>query len=418
MGAEFLAETTNEANVPGLTSLRISKAKPGVHSDGKGLLLRVSPQGAKSWVLRIQHEGRRRDFGLGSLDWVTLADARSEAARLRADIKRGTEPITRITQRETNAARIVVPSFEEAARQCYAALEGGWEDKRKKNWLTSLENHIFPQIGKKPVDAIDSAVVREALAPIWLTIPDSSRRILQRITAVLDFAHIQKWRSEETSLRTVTKGLPRQNDRGSHFQAMPYADVPAFMRRLIDEPATVSRDALRFLIYAAARSNEVRGATWPEINLEKAIWSVPAERMKARVAHQVPLPPQAVALLRTYWKARRSDDALVFYYKADKPLSDMTLTKTLRMMGIEGATVHGFRSSFTDWCSERTNVPKEVADKALAHQIPDQVEAAYRRTDYFDKRRKLMVTWANYLHGVTPQSRRSTGHQPASVAKD
>ena len=395
--------------MPRLSSLRVSKAKPGVHSDGNGLLLRVTPLGSKSWVLRVQHDGRRRDFGLGSVDWVSLADARAEAARLRAEIKRGSEPISRSTKREQSAARVVVPSFEIAARQCYAALESGWDDKRKKNWLTSLENHIFPRIGKKPVDIIDSALVRDALAPIWLKIPDTSRRILQRITAVLDYAHIQNWRPEETSLRTVVKGLPRQTDRGSHFEAMDYGEVPPFVQRLIDEPTTVSRDALRFLIYTAARSNEVRGATWSEIDLEKGIWSVPAERMKARIAHQVPLSPQAVDLLRSYWAARRSNDAIVFSAKGTKPLSDMTLTKALRTMGVTDATVHGFRSSFTDWSSERTNYPKEVADKALAHQIPDQVEAAYRRTVFFDKRCKLMTLWANYLHGDSAK--------PRSVAK-
>jgi len=252
-------------------------------------------------------------------------------------------------------------------------------------------------------------LVRDALAPIWLKIPDTSRRILQRITAVLDYAHIQNWRPEETSLRTVVKGLPRQTDRGSHFEAMDYGEVPPFVQRLIDEPTTVSRDALRFLIYTAARSNEVRGATWSEIDLEKGIWSVPAERMKARIAHQVPLSPQAVDLLRSYWAARRSNDAIVFSAKGTKPLSDMTLTKALRTMGVTDATVHGFRSSFTDWSSERTNYPKEVADKALAHQIPDQVEAAYRRTVFFDKRRKLMMLWANYLHGASAK--------PRSVAK-
>ncbi|WP_448140429.1 tyrosine-type recombinase/integrase [Sphingopyxis fribergensis] len=402
----------------GLTALKVSKARPGVHCDGKGLLLKVSPHGAKSWVLRVQHQGRRRDFGLGSIDWVSLADARASAATLRADIKRGIEPIQRITQREQAATRVIVPTFEQAARRCYDALKEGWDDKRRKNWLTSLENHIFPRIGNKPVDSIDSAVVRDALAPIWLEIPDTSRRILQRITAVLDFAHIQKWREAETSLRTVTKGLPRQTDRSRHFDAMPFDDVPAFVRRLIVEPTTITRDALRFLIYTAARSNEVRGAIWPEIDLEKAIWSIPAERMKARVAHQVPLPPQAVELLRVHWRARRSDEALVFSIKGTKPLSDMTLSQALRKMITDKATVHGFRSSFTDWASERTNFPKEVADKALAHQVPDKVEAAYRRTVFFDKRRKLMTAWAKFLHGPAPERDRSLSVDEASANMD
>ena len=381
-----------------LTVLRVARAKPGTYCDGKGLLLRVTPTGAKSWMLRIQHNGRRRDFGLGSVDWVTLAEARAAAAALRADIKKGIESIDRETKRNRVASVQALPTLEQAARKCYDALASGWDDRRKKNWITSLENHIFPLIGKRPIDAVDSAMVRGALEPIWLKIPETARRILQRITAVLDFAHIEGWRPDETSLRTVVKGLPRQNDRGKHFEAMPYAEIPVLIDRLEREPS-ISRDALRFLIYTAARSNEVRNATWSEFDLDAGVWSIPAERMKARIAHAVPLSPPAIGLLRAYWRARRGDDALVFSIKGQKPLSDMTLSTLLRSLDVGSYTVHGFRSSFTDWAAERTRFPKEVADKALAHRIPDQVEAAYRRTDFFEKRGKLMTAWANYLHG-------------------
>lgn len=391
-----------------LTALRVAKAKPGTYCDGKCLLLRVRPTGSRNWILRIRHNGRRRDFGLGSVDWVTLAEARAAAAALRADIKKGIEPIDRETKRNRAAPVQSIPTFEQASRKCYDALSKGWDDRRKKNWITSLENHIFPLIGRKPIDAVDSAIVRGALEPIWLKIPETARRILQRITAVLDFAHIEGWRPDETSLRTVVKGLPRQNDRGKHFEAMPYAEVPALVDRLEREPS-ISRDALRFLIYTAARSNEVRNATWPEFDLDAGIWSIPAERMKARVAHSVPLSTPAIALLKAYWCARRGDDALVFSIKGQKPLSDMTLSTLLRSLNVGSYTVHGFRSSFTDWAAERTSFPKEVADKALAHRIPDQVEAAYRRTDFFEKRRKLMTVWANYLHGEQPSVRTSAG---------
>ncbi|APR51030.1 site-specific integrase [Sphingomonas koreensis] len=381
-----------------LTALRVAKAKPGTYCDGKGLLLRVTPTGAKSWMLRIQHNGRRRDFGLGSADWVTLAEARATAAALRADIKKGIEAIGRETKRNITSKTQLIPTFDEAARKCYETLSEGWDDRRKKNWISSLENHTFPLIGRKPIDTVDSAMVRGALEPIWLKIPETARRILQRISSVLDFAHIEGWRREETSLRTVIKGLPRQTDRGKHFEAMPYAEAPSLIDRLISEP-TVSRDALRLLIYTAARSNEIRNATWPEFDLDAGVWSIPAERMKARVAHTVPLSAPAVALLKTYWRARRGDDALVFSIGGKKPLSDMTLSKLLKALNVGSYTVHGFRSSFTDWAAERTRFPKEVADKALAHRIPDQVEAAYRRTDFFEKRGKLMSAWANYLHG-------------------
>ncbi|RSU95613.1 tyrosine-type recombinase/integrase [Sphingomonas koreensis] len=270
-----------------LTALRVAKAKPGTYCDGKGLLLRVTPTGAKSWMLRIQHNGRRRDFGLGSADWVTLAEARATAAALRADIKKGIEAIGRETKRNITSKTQLIPTFDEAARKCYETLSEGWDDRRKKNWISSLENHTFPLIGRKPIDTVDSAMVRGALEPIWLKIPETARRILQRISSVLDFAHIEGWRREETSLRTVIKGLPRQTDRGKHFEAMPYAEAPSLIDRLISEP-TVSRDALRLLIYTAARSNEIRNATWPEFDLDAGVWSIPAERMKARVAHTVP----------------------------------------------------------------------------------------------------------------------------------
>jgi integrase len=260
-----------------------------------------------------------------------------------------------------------------------------------------LTNHVFPMIGSKPVDEIGSALVCEVLAPIWLEIPDTANRILQRIGAVLDFAHIKGWRTEETSLRSVRKGLPRQVKADTHLEAMPYADVPAFMAGLADAAPTVGRDALRFTVYTAVRSNETRFAAWPEFDLEQGIWSIPAERMKAGEAHVVPLSRPVVALLRRLWKARESDDALVFSANGSKPISDMTMTKILRDGGLAGCTVHGFRSSFTDWAAETTDFAKEIADKALAHKLPNRVEAAYRRTDFFDKRRKLMAKWAAYL---------------------
>ena len=290
-----------------------------------------------------------------------------------------------------------MPSFETAARACYESMRAGWKNKRHESWISSLTNHVFPMIGSKPVDEIDSALVCEALSPIWLEIPDTANRILQRIGAVLDFAHIKGWRKEETSLRSVRKGLPRQAATAGHLEAMPYGDVPAFMAGLADAAPTVGRDALRFTVYTAVRSNETRFAVWPEFDLENGVWSIPAGRMKAGEAHVVPLSRPAVVLLRRLWKVRESDDTLVFSANGIKPISDMTMTKILRDGGIAGCTVHGFRSSFTDWAAETTYFPKEVADKALAHKLPNRVEAAYRRTDFFEKRRKLMAKWAAYL---------------------
>ena len=380
-----------------LTALKVKNARPGRHADGGGLYLLVKDSGARSWVLRMQLKGVRRDFGLGSLRDVSLSDARTAASAMRREIKHGVDPVA-----VRRAARVTVPSFEIAARACYDALCQGWKNSRHASWLSSLENHVFPMIGTKPVDGIDSALVVEVLAPIWLTIPDTARRILQRIGAVLDFAHIKGWRREETSLRSVRKGLPRQNERAGHLEAMPYAEAPAFMALLASAAATTGRDALRLTIYTAVRSNETRFAVWPEFDLDNGIWSIPAERMKAGEAHIVPLPASAVTILRKRWAERESDDSLVFTANNGKPISDMTMTKILRDGGIGGYTVHGFRSAFTNWVAEQTDFPKEVADKALAHKLPNRVEAAYRRTDFFAKRRELMALWAAHLDSAPP----------------
>ena len=242
-------------------------------------------------------------------------------------------------------------------------------------------------------------MVRDALAPIWLTIPETSRRALQRIGVVLDFAHIKGWRPTETSSKSVRKGLPRQAATERHFEAMPSDDVPAYMQKLAAATPTVGRDALRFTVLNAVRSNETRFAVWSEFVLDKAVWTIPAGRMKMNQTHMVPLAPAAVEILRRRWDGRSTDEGLVFFSKPKKPISNMTMSKVFRDDGIPTITVHGFRSSFTDWAAETTSVPKEVVDKALAHKLPDKVEAAYLRTDFFDRRRHLMTMWADYVAG-------------------
>lgn len=384
-----------------LTALKVKNAKPGRHTDGRGLCLLVKDSGARTWVLRMQKDGRRRDYGLGSAMDVSLADARDAAAALRRKVREGTDPVA-----ERRKARKIVPNFEKAARDCYEAMKEGWKNQRHASWISSLENHVFPAIGSKPVNEMDSATVVNVLSPIWLAIPDTARRILQRIGAVLDFAHIKGWLPGELSLRSVRKGLPRQADKGAHLEAMPYADVPALMRKLATAAPTTGRDALRFTIYNAVRSNETRFAVWAEFDLDKAVWTIPGERMKAGETHVVPLSAPAMALLRKRWNERINDTGLVFSNDGEKAISDMTMTKLLRDDGIKGVTVHGFRSSFTDWAAERTRFPKEVADKALAHKLPNKVEAAYRRTDFFEKRRSLMARWAEHLDRAPVKGRK------------
>lgn len=380
-----------------LTVLKVRNAKPGRHVDGRGLCLVVKPSGARTWVLRMQLKGHRRDYGLGSAHDVSLTDARTAAAELRRRVRDGFDPVA-----ERRKARKVIPTFEAATRTCHETLGDGWKDGHHARWLSGFERHLFPRIGKKPVDKVDSACVVEALSPIWLEIPETARRLLQRIGVVLDFAHVKGWVPEEVSLRSVRKGLPRQNDKRGHMEAMPYADVPALIQKLAAAAPTTGRDALRFTIYNAVRSNETRLAVWTEFDLDSAVWTIPAERMKAGATHIVPLSAPVVALLCKRWDERTSDTGLVFSNDGKKPISDMTMTKLLRDDGLTSITVHGFRSTFTDWAAEYTDFPKEVADKALAHKLPNKVEAAYRRTDFFEKRRSLMKQWADYLGNIAP----------------
>lgn len=381
-----------------LTAIKVRTAKPGRHFDMHGLCLVVRPSGSRAWVLRMQFKGKRRDFGLGPVHDVSLADARCRAAELRKMVRAGLDPV-----KERGLRRADVPTFEMVARRCYEAMKGGWKDRRHASWLASLENHVFPEIGAKRIDAIGSSEVLSVLEPIWLTIPDTARRILQRIGAILDFAHIKGMVPAEVSLRSVTRGLPRQGQQVSHRAAMPYAEVPAFWAALNRQDNSVGRDALKLTILTAVRSNETRLASWREFDLDAATWSIPAARMKMKQPHLVPLSPPALKLLHRMRAehaaliSRPLDDRLLFTANGRTPISDMTMLKAIRDMKQATITVHGFRSSFADWAAECTSVAKEVAEKALAHRVPNAVEAAYRRTDFFDKRRTLMAEWAKHI---------------------
>lgn len=382
-----------------LTTLKVRTARPGRHADTHGLYLVVRPTGSRSWILRMQYKGARRDFGLGPVHDVSLSDARCLAIELRKMVRSGKDPV-----KERGLRRASAPTFEMVARRCYEAMKGGWKDRRNASWLSSFENHVFDEIGAKRIDTIDSAQVLKVLEPIWLAKPDTARRILQRIGAVLDYAHIKGMIADEVSLRSVTRGLPRQTREVTHRAAMPHAQVPSFLQKLARQPVTVGRDALQLTILTAVRSNETRFATWDEFDLEAASWSIPAARMKMKQPHVVPLSAPAVALLKRLKKegqALHGSDLtgrMLFTHSGKKPISDTTMLKAIRDMKIGDVTVHGFRSSFADWAAECTRFPKEVTEKALAHRVPNAVEAAYRRTDFFDKRRVLMSKWADYLN--------------------
>jgi integrase len=382
-----------------LTAIQVKNAKAGRHADANGLYLVVRTTGSRSWVLRAQQAGKRADFGLGSASTVTLAQARTKANELRAKLRAGETVRLTPPPKETPA-----PTFSEAARACHDAIKGGWRNRHHSaSWLASLENHVLPKIGGSRVNDVTSAMVRDALAPIWLVIPETARRVLQRVRTVLEYSHIMGWCPDEVSLRSVCRGLPRQPVQDNHFASMPYEQVPQLVRQLNGLPETPGRDALLFTIFNAVRSGETRRAVWTEVDLDTTTWSIPAERMKMRKPHIVPLSPQAVAVLRRRWLYRSSDEGLVFSTAGTKPLSDMTMAKVLRSLGHREVTVHGFRSSFTDWAAEKTDFAKEVVDKALAHQLPDRVEAAYRRTDFLERRRSLMKAWSEHLGGLSAE---------------
>jgi integrase len=380
--------------VGNLTAFQVKHAKKGRHGDGKGLYLLVSPTGAKSWMLRVQVDGRRRDFGLGSLDLISLQEARDKALEGRKMAKAGFDPSL-----EWKKLRTALPTFEEAARRYHEAVKGGWRNsKHPTQWINTLEKYAFPVIGSTTVDKIDAPDIQRVLIPIWQTVPETARRVRQRVAVVLDYAKGQGWRSTEAPMRAVNSLMKAiKQPRKGNFAAMPYKEVPAFLQKLRDADQTIGRLALQFLILTAARSGEVRGATWGEIDLESGQWNLPASRMKMGEPHSVPLTAAASAVLE---QARHfstgSDDALIFPGLKRKPLSDMTLSKALKASGGDAFTVHGFRSSFRDWVAEQTSYPREWAEAALAHSVPNRVEAAYRRTKFLDQRRGMMNDWAGF----------------------
>lgn len=376
--------------------------EPGRYSDGEGLLLQISASGGKSWLVRIQINGRRRDIGLGEVRHVSLREARLEAAAIKKLAKSGIDPLE-----ERRKVEIVIPTFEQAAQRAHAELVKGWKNgKHTKQWIKTLELYAYPKLGKLRVDQIDGPLIRDVLAEIWLEIPETARRVRQRIGTVLDWSYASGFRTSEAPMRSISKGLPRQPKKTGHFAALPYAEVPAFLRRLSARGTSSSRLALEALILTAVRSGEVRGAKWPELNDELTLWTIPAERMKAGVAHTVPLSPQAAEIFAQARTLRIKGCDLIFPgANADTALSDMALLELVRGMSLP-ATVHGFRSSFRDWAAEETDVAREIAEAALAHTLENKVEAAYRRTDFLAKRRELMKAWADFC---VPVARNGVG---------
>lgn len=379
------------------------KKEPGRYADGLGLYLCINEKGARWWQWRGVVHGKRREIGVGSVRIVSLEEARKVAARYRAIARSGGDPAaTRDAERnrereEAEARERKAVTFEEAARRVHAEhiVPVNRSAKANAQWLATLEADAFPVIGSKPVASITQGDLLAVLSPIWLSKAETARRIRQRMNAVLDWARGRGLGEGVHPMEGISKALPRQPDKDRHFAALPWRDVPALMER-IEAMDGVGALALRFAILTAARSGEVRGARWEEIDLDAKVWTVPPQRMKGKREHRVPLAEPTLAVLRVAETAAGAREGLVFRSpQAERPLSDMALSAVLRRLKVP-VTVHGFRSSFRDWAEEAGNYPFEVKEAALAHTVRSRTERAYRRGDLFEARRGMMEAWGAF----------------------
>ncbi|WPP05876.1 tyrosine-type recombinase/integrase [Methylocella tundrae] len=373
-------------------------AEPGRHADGGNLYLRVDASGAARWTFMWMRNGRQREAGLGSRDLVSLAQARELAGHMRESLSKGIDPLdARAAERRANAARV---TFGESADALLASKESGWRnEKHKAQWRMTLE-HYAASLRPIAVADVSTQDVLRALQPIWRTKPETASRLRGRIEAVIDSARVAghiddrapnpaRWGGHLEMLLPKPAKLSR-----GHHAAMPYQEIPAFLARLRQAEGMGAR-ALELVILTAARSGEVLGAVWPEVNFEARIWTVPASRMKAAREHRIPLSEAAIKLLAAIAEFKIGD----FVFPGQKPgksLSNMALDMTLRRLKADGVTAHGFRSAFRDWAGEETHYAREIAEAALAHQIGDKAEQAYRRGDALEKRRALMDDWAAF----------------------
>lgn len=382
-----------------LKTAQVKNAKSGKHHDGQGLYLVVTER-SKKWVQRGTINGKRREYGLGAASDVGLAEVRETASRYRRMIKDGIDPA--IERKRVQAEQLAqeqeveTPTFREVAFEVHKEHSPTWKNQKAiKEWLSSIERYVFPAIGDLPVDEVTGPMVRDILAEIWLTKPDTARKIRQRLGIILDVAHGKGYRDHEAPRRSFVAGLPKQ-PKGEHFSAMPWGEVPDFIAHMperLGASASVLR-AIEFVILTAARSGEVRKASWSEIDLDKKVWTRPAAHMKAGIEHNIPLSSRAIELLG------EPGDGLIFpSRKSGRALSDMTLSMPLRRADV-GYTMHGFRSSFRDWCGEATSTPREVAEACLAHAVGSTVERAYARSDLLEKRRAVMDQWASFCCGA------------------
>ena len=391
-----------------LTPFAVKNAKTGRHADGGGLNLLVKESGARSWVYRFMLKGKSRDIGLGPAsgpDIISLSKARDLASAHRLKVKAGIDPLAE-RHREAaealaaaQAAKIAGVTFRYVAEAYIAANEGSWRNgKHRQQWRNTLASYVYPVMGELPVADIGTAHVLQILEPIWQEKPETASRIRGRIEALLDAAKARGYREGENPARWrghIAQILPARSKltRG-HHKALAYSELPSFMSQLRAREAMAAL-ALEFVILTATRTSEMLGAKWGEVDLEKAIWTIPAVRMKAGKEHRVPLSPRAIEILQTV-KLKSSE--WLFPSEKGGKLSTMAMSMLLRRMKLD-CTVHGFRSAFRDWSAECTGYAHEVCEMALAHTIGNKAEAAYRRGDMFEKRRRLMEDWAAYCIG-------------------
>lgn len=364
---------------------------PGKYTDGHGLFLKVDPSGAKRWVQRIVIRGKRTEIGMGSASLVSLAQAREVALQNRKLARSGGDPL------QSKRASEALLTFEEASRKVHKIHEPTWRNKKHAaQFISTLETYTFPRIGKLKVSEVTTADVLAVLQPIWLTKPETARRVRQRIGTVMKWAIANGWRTDNPA-EAISQALPKQTDTQQHRKSLPYGKVADFLDSLrASDAGDATKLALELLILTASRSGEIRLADWSEFDLDQAIWTRPAHRMKSKKEHRVPLSPRAIEVLSEAQKLG-SGDGLVFPgTKIGKPLSNMTLSKLTKALGYD-VDVHGFRTSFKTWAQERTNTPRDVSEAALAHVVKDKAEAAYARSDFFDKRRNLMDRWENFV---------------------
>jgi integrase len=389
-----------------LTAIAVTRAKEAAYyGDGGGLYLQVSKTGTKSWIFRYNRGGKERQMGLGPFHTVSLAQAREQARNCRSTLLTGNDPLElrRAMKLKDTLERAKSITFDYCAKAYIAAHRSSWRSaKHAAQWQSTMDAYASPLIGNLPVASIDTALIMKVLHPIWTEKTETATRVRSRIENILDWAAVHNFRTGENPARwrghlDNLLADPNKVGRVVHHAALPWQDLGVFIKDLRTR-AGISPRAVEFAILTAARSGEVRGAKWSEIDFVTALWTVPAERMKAGREHRVPLSTDALTLLEAMPEAGE----YVFPGKSgNKPLSDMSLTAVLRRMGHQSTTVHGFRSTFRDWCAESpgNSFPREVCEHALAHSLPDKVEAAYRRGDLIDKRKVLMQTWADYCRG-------------------